>query len=313
MSVEKKQKAGEAEAEAEGHVFADLSSFQKEVTLFVDKNAVNVLGTFAGKPEKAVILFARENLEESDIPTILQDCKLMLDSQNTYYGFYKASQQCERRFKVTVIYPCKDWHIAKYSRQKIVILRETKEIYEKVTEAYMKKHPSSEIKWLYQLLDKTAEQDRLLLEDPDQATGFLMYAFKPKEEVLKDVPSNFKALVICHCRNLRSVRDLRTESLPLLENIMSKVTSFASSVLNIPANELRLFLHYKPTYFHLHVHVAHIEHEMHVNVKDYLLDDVIENLRICGDYFVKKTMVYPVGVKDDLYQAYVEYCSSKSP
>lgn len=297
---EKKQKQDTSEA------LNDLSGFVLEKALKVEKGTINLLGSFPGKPGRAVVLFARESLDESEIDTILQRCRLVREEQNTYYGFYNAKEDCTRKFKVTVIHPCQDWHIAKYTQQKIVLLRETPTIYREVTQPYIAKHPASEIKWLYQLLDKTAEQDRLLLETTGD-TGFLMYAFKPKADVLKDDPKKFKAMVLCCRKDIKSIRDLTSESLPLLENIRDRVTSFVSSELKIPSNEIRLFFHYKPTYYHLHVHVVHVMHEMHVNLKDQLLDDVIEHLKMRDDYYAHKTLVYPIGVQDDLYRAVLEY------
>lgn len=311
MSSEKKQKTEHEDPLAPSDPLQDLTGFQFERTLLVEKGKINVLGSFAGKPDKAVVLFSRKGLSEEDITPLIRDCTLTREEQNTYYGFYKATQECSRRFAVTVIYPCQEWHIVKYTKQKIVLFRETFEIYKEVTEPYIDEHPASSVQWLYKLLEKTAEQDRLLLEDADPKTGFLMYAFKPTTEVKVDEPSSFTALVICNRRDLRSIRDLKQESLVLLENIRDKVTAFLSDELNMLPNEFRLFFHYKPTYYHLHVHVAHIEHEMHVQLKDYPLDEVIDLLKMTPDYFAHKTISYAIGVEDKLYKTFVKHREEK--
>jgi m7GpppX diphosphatase len=45
----------------------------------------------------------------------------------------------------------------------------------------------------------------------------------------------------------------------------------------VPPSQLRLFVHYQPSYYHFHVHVAHIRHEAAgcLAGKAVLLDEVI--------------------------------------
>ena len=45
-------------------------------------------------------------------------------------------------------------------------------------------------------------------------------------------------------------------------SMQSEIYSFARKQLHMvdPELRLRMFFHYKPTYFHLHVHVVHVNH-----------------------------------------------------
>jgi m7GpppX diphosphatase len=72
---------------------------------------------------------------------------------------------------------------------------------------------------------------------------------------------------------------------------------------------VRLFLHYKPTYFHLHVHVHHTDGAS-PNHKDHCLHDVIEHLRMDSDYYRKKTLSYKLSTADELYAMYQEHARS---
>ncbi len=51
----------------------------------------------------------------------------------------------------------------------------------------------------------------------------------------------------------------------------------------VQSNQLRMFLHYQPSYYHLHVHVTHVslEHAGLLAGKAHLLDDVIGECLTC--------------------------------
>jgi m7GpppX diphosphatase len=72
------------------------------------------------------------------------------------------------------------------------------------------------LKWVYNILDHTAEAERIVFEDPDPKTGFtLVPDFKWKGDV-----ENLYLLAIVRNRDIKSLRDLKSEHIPLLENIL---------------------------------------------------------------------------------------------
>lgn len=264
---------------------------------------------------QALVLLRRERVLEADYPLIIRSLQLTQKNQNTYYGFYDSCAthaDLPQRFDCTVIFPCQQWHIEKYSAQRKIFFHETPALFQAVTLPYLRSKPASGIMWLYQLLEKQAEQDRLLLEDPDKDIGFLMYAFVPAEEfrvqVRKD-PKKLRALIIVNRRDLLSLRSLNATCLPLLNNIQTKVSLFLNDLFNGnsktgSSNDL-MFFHYKPTYFHLHIHVEHFEVE--VGLRDHRLLDVIENLQLDSCYYEKKTLSYSLGESDELFSRLQEY------
>lgn len=52
---------------------------------------------------------------------------------------------------------------------------------------------------------------------------------------------------------------------------------------NVPADQLRLFVHYPPSYYHFHVHVTHVAWEGAGALvgKAHLLDDIIGGRSTC--------------------------------
>lgn len=76
---------------------------------------------------------------------------------------------------VDVIYPCTPKHISKYSQQMSALLCETPEMYAAVTEPHIAATPASATAWVFNILDKKKEADRMIFEDPDPETGFMLH------------------------------------------------------------------------------------------------------------------------------------------
>ncbi|KAI9914409.1 hypothetical protein PsorP6_008353 [Peronosclerospora sorghi] len=57
-----------------------------------------------------------------------------------------------------------------------------------------------------------------------------------------------------------------------------------------------MYLHYQPTYYHLHVHFSHVKMTQGTYTgKAVLLEDVINNLSINSDHYEKATLSYVIG------------------
>jgi m7GpppX diphosphatase len=116
-------------------------------------------------------------------------------------------------------------------------------------------------------------------------------------------------LVLVDDEELKSLRDLTSEHLPLLKDIRRAIGEVVpKKYASISSKQqLRIFVHYQPTYYHFHVHVTNVELE---NSKCYigtshLLDDIIDNIEILGSYYQIKTMHYTMGTETDLYSLFM--------
>lgn len=69
-----------------------------------------------------------------------------------------------------------------------------------------------------------------------------------------------------------------------------------------------MYLHYQPSYYHLHVHFNHIKLDSPGFEADraHLLVNVIENIEMNENYYKNSTLVYKVREQDDLYKIYQE-------
>ena len=73
----------------------------------------------------------------------------------------------------------------------------------------------------------------------------------------------------------------------------------------IKPDQLRVFLHYQPSYYHFHLHIVNVQHpglgDGIAIGKAILLDDVIDNLKLDGQYYTK-TIGFVLGENHELWQ-----------
>ncbi|KAJ1983153.1 hypothetical protein H4R34_001439 [Dimargaris verticillata] len=112
-------------------------------------------------------------------------------------------------------------------------------------------------------------------------------------------------LILCQQRNIRSLRDLNASHLPLLTAIQTAMRRVVQARYpQVRPDEVRLFVHYQPSYYHFHVHAAHVRHEAAgVMVgQAHLLSTVIDNIaNICPNYYQKCTLEYALAENHALF------------
>jgi m7GpppX diphosphatase len=75
-------------------------------------------------------------------------------------------------------------------------------------------------------------------------------------------------------------RDLTADELPMLEAIRDKCSAAIEDKYGLKKTQLKMFLHYQPTYYHLHVHIVNIIYDAPgLGFTSIPLDIVIDNLR----------------------------------
>ena len=75
------------------------------------------------------------------------------------------------------------------------------------------------MQWVYNILEKKAEVERIVFEDEDPVNGFVLLPdIKWDQKQLE----NLYLVAICHKHGIKSLRDLDRSHLPLLRNILTK-------------------------------------------------------------------------------------------
>ena len=103
--------------------------------------------------------------------------------------------------------------------------------------------------------------------------------------------------------SLSTVRDLTGEHLPLLRQIKQQSLEVIWEKYGVSENHLNVYVHYQPSFYHLHIHFEHVERNKQSNGKREIpLDQIIANLEIASDFYQRTTLTYVLGEQSPLYK-----------
>ena len=204
----------------------------------------------------------------------------------------------EANTKMTLICPASDELIAKYSAPQRRMLIESPHMYKAVTKPWIDSIPASKTTWVHNILEGHSEADSVLYSDHDPRHGFVIL---PDMKWDRRTLSSLYLVAIVRDASLTNLRDLRKEHIPLLRNIQRAGAQVAHNCFGLAkpsedgsSSPLRCFLHYMPTYFHLHVHMLSANYVSHPGAlvgQAQLLDDIISLLELGVD-FRERTLGY---------------------
>ncbi|GFX21896.1 m7GpppX diphosphatase [Trichonephila clavipes] len=284
-----------------------LKGFQLSEILSENRYTKSIFldGYFDEESRRGIILLEKLPTSKDSVEKLLNnaDLALNLKSKSTIepnvvnYACYPTV--CEGDIKATIIYPATSKHVEKYKYQPSFIVNETPELYENIILPHLESQKFS-LQWVYNILQHKSETERIVFEDPDPELGFILLPDLKWDESEK---SAIYFIAICHKRNINSLRDLNASHLPLLKNIKNKGLDAIQMKYNIQHEKLRIFLHYQPSYYHLHVHFTSIHKQVPgcQFEKAHLLDSVINNIELSASYYQDVTLTYTLKSNDPLF------------
>ncbi|KAH9968229.1 scavenger mRNA decapping enzyme [Russula dissimulans] len=235
--------------------------------------------------------------------------------------------------KINVIYPATDVHIRKYSKQHVHIVRETPALYERIVKPYIDAFPTSRTQWfgfclpslaraiihrsqahapsyrIEEIISGRAEAEKILFRSPPSADPFGFLILPDMKWDLVSLSSLY-LVALTLLPKLKSLRDLNRSHLPLLRSIQREAANVVKSHWDLEAAELRLFIHYQPSYYHFHVHIVNANHTGLTGMtvgQAHLLDDVVSLLELDEptgpSIFQRMTISYGLGEQHGLFSA----------
>ena len=262
-------------------------------------------GTIDDKP--ALLILERAPFPESaaylgGIPSALAQLRNL--GANDIYNWYMArtgGSEAETRdnfvadLKINLIYPCTETHVKKYSKQGVRFVTETPDIYRDKIRPYMQsKREQGRLNWVFNILDgKTEVEDVIFRTQPwdvegqaeEDKDGFLLLPDLNWDRKTMDA---LHLLALVERRDLWSLRDLRKKHVGWLRRMREHlVDATVATYPTIERDQLKLYVHYQPTYYHLHVHIVHVALEAgatQATGKAVGLESIIETLQVmAGD------------------------------
>jgi m7GpppX diphosphatase len=256
-----------------------------------------LLGTLNNK--EAIVSLRKKKFNDISISDLILPAIIDGNLTETYANdiYRKFVLALPEEIDVSVIFPASSRDISKNRVSEKIIFHETPEIYEEKILPWILEMSFSKIQWILNILNGTSDQEEIIHLNS-------RFVFMP------DFKWDGKDLDTLHCLaivtdpSLYSLRDLNGSHIDLLEEIRDVGLGEIYRVYNLPDDKIKIFIHYHPSYYRLHIHFVNIET---VNggtdiSKAHLLDDVIDNISIIDDYYEKKTFTYSLNVDSELYR-----------
>ncbi|KAL4707522.1 hypothetical protein ACJJTC_000274 [Scirpophaga incertulas] len=270
------------------------------------RKTVCIQGKFNGKNGVALILleknaFKQEDLNESGY--FSKETKLITYFQNDIYGNYECYPKPSLNgVKTSIIYPATEKHITKLTLQEVHLISETPELYKTLTLPHLEKE-QFDLQWVYNILEGKSEQDRVVYDNKSEKEGFVLVPDLKWDGVTKET---LYLLAIVRKHGIKSLRDLDASHLPLLKTIQKEGKEAIFNKYKVTGSQLRVYLHYQPSFYHLHVHFTYLRHEAPgiYAEKSHLLDSVINNIEMMGDYYKKATLPFTIHEMDNIFKVY---------
>lgn len=192
-----------------------------------------------------------------------------------------------------ILYKMKDPDQKERTQQNMIFKIEKMEDYEKKIQTM---NPINR-RWIYNIIEGTAECDNLLFENDEFV---LMPDYTWDQEFLDKI----HILAIVRNRTLCSIRDLKLEHLDMLQRIKQESLRVIETTYHIPANKLKVFLHYPPSTYLLHIHITHISKCDNKTSFEHShdLDTLIHNIKLDESYYRRDMRIVDVddNVDDDI-------------
>ncbi|XP_068624394.1 m7GpppX diphosphatase [Battus philenor] len=271
-----------------------------------NRKTVCIQGTYRDKSGVALVILEKNAFKEEELDDkgyFSVDTKLRTFFQNDIYGNFECFPRSDLNgVKTTIIYPATEKHIAKFSQQEVHIVLETPELYEKLTLPYIEKEQFN-LQWVYNILEGRSEQDRIVHDNKCEKEGFVLLPDLKWDGVSKET---LYLLAIVRQRGIKSLRDLNESHLPLLKRVRDEGKKAIYSKYKVAGSQLRIYLHYQPSFYHLHVHFTYLRHEAPgiYAEKSHLLDTVIDNIQMMGSYYQRATLPFTIREMDGIFNVF---------
>lgn len=212
--------------------------------------------------------------------------------------------------KINLIYPCTEAHIKKYSRQGVRFVTETAELYRNAVRPYMQsKREAGRLNWVYNIIEGRKEVEDVIYRTELGTAGDEGFLLLPDLNWDRTTLDSLHLLALVERRDIWSLRDLKRKHIPWLEHMRDKLlAATVGAYPSLDADQLKLYVHYQPTYYHFHIHIVNVAHEggpTQATGKAVGLEGIIETLKAMGGDeeagMDSVAMSYTVGEESELW------------
>ncbi|KAG0652512.1 Scavenger mRNA-decapping enzyme [Hyphodiscus hymeniophilus] len=185
--------------------------------------------------------------------------------------------------KINLIYPCTEKHVKKYSKQGVRMVVETPEIYaQRVRPDMLSQREQGRLNWVWNIIDGKTEVEDVIYRTPLGQHGEEGFLLVPDLNWDRETMESLHLLGLVERRDIWSLRDLKKKHIPWLRHMREKFLEATTSTYGeLERDQLKLYVHYQPTYYHFHIHIVHVALEAgatQATGKAIGLESIIEQL-----------------------------------
>jgi len=184
-----------------------------------------------------------------------------------------------------------------------VLINETHDMYTEIVQPYIKSIiDSGSLSWINNVVEGKKEVERLLVNhkefvinvDTKWRTHPPPLTTPRSEWYNHPSTADLYCLGIVRDSSITCIRDLRGQHIPLLKAMVKEGLAAIKSTYGVQAeNQIRVFVHYQPQFYHFHIHFTRLENEVGCSVeRGHLVSDIIQNLAMDSGYYTKRMLTY---------------------
>ena len=191
------------------------------------------------------------------------------------------------------------------------LIEETPDMYNQVVKPHIQSIVDGKsLNWIFNIIEGKKEKERLLLNHElfiiniDTKWRSHPDAFKtPREEWYQHESTiDLYCLGIIKQKSIATLRDLTRDHIPMLKSLKEEGLKTIEKIYGVKKDQIRVFVHYHPQFYHFHVHFTRLHNEIGSQVeRGHLISDIIQNLELDGDYYANRTISYKLKISSPLY------------
>ncbi|KIH88901.1 scavenger mRNA-decapping enzyme DcpS [Sporothrix brasiliensis 5110] len=260
-----------------------VPKFQYERTLNQDQagRRTSLLGAIDGQPALLVLERAPFSTSPDYLSAVAGNLRSLrnLGANDIYHWFMAAEgasstgntnnsePDASDNLKINLIYPCTPQHVRKYSRQGVRLVTETAAIYRDQVRPFVQaQRDAGRLNWVFNIIEGRKEVEDVIFRTPydPQTTNDQGFLLLPDLNWDRSTLEALHLLAVVERRDLWSLRDLRRRHIPWLRQMRQQLVDATVSVYGgqgLEVDQLKLYVHYQPTYYHFHIHIVHVQLE----------------------------------------------------
>ena len=183
-----------------------------------------------------------------------------------------------------------------------ILINETPELFNTVVKPYIQSIiDSGSLSWITNVIEVKKEKERLLVNHDDFVVNIdTKWRSHPpplttprKEWYNHPSTKDLYCLGIVKQNGITCLRDLRSKHITMLKEMEKEGLKAIKEVYGIKKDQIRVFIHYQPQFYHFHVHFTRLENEVGCSVeRGHLMNDVIQNLEMDDEYYCKRVITF---------------------